>query len=161
MTERKGFIANACYVLATGFGAGRVPVAPGTAGTLVAVPIYLLLRELSLGWYLAVVAALFVVGVIVCNYIERRFVGHDAPVIVWDEIVGYLITMTLAPPGWIWIVVGFALFRLFDIWKPYPIRRIDRGVPGGFGTMFDDAVAALYGFLVLQALVYFLLPRLS
>ena len=77
---------------------------------------------------------------------------HDAPTIVWDEVVGYLITMAFAPPGWIWIAVGFALFRLFDIWKPYPIRRIDRTVPGGYGTMLDDALAGIYGSVVLQLL---------
>lgn len=158
MTASRALLNRVCYFVAIGFGAGRMPIAPGTAGTLVAIPIYLLLRELPVGGYLALVAVLFGVGVIVCDYVERHSVGHDAPVIVFDEIVGYLVTMTLAPAGWVWIVVGFALFRLFDIWKPYPIRRIDRTMPGGFGTMFDDAVAGLYGFIVLQALGYLLFP---
>ena len=159
MTRRRGAIDHLCYMLATGFGAGRVPVAPGTAGTLIAVPIYILLRELPLGWYVAAMAALFVIGVVVCGYVERHRVEHDAPEIVWDEIVGYLVTMTFAPPGWVWVVAGFALFRLFDIWKPYPIRRVDRGLPGGLGTMLDDVLAGVYALVVLQLLAGFLDAR--
>ena len=154
MTPPRDILGRVSYVIAIGFGAGRVPVAPGTAGTLLAVPIYLLLRELSLVWYLGFAAALFLIGVVVCDRVERQGGEHDAPSIVWDEIVGYLVTMAWAPSGWVWIVVGFALFRLFDIWKPYPIRRIDHSVPGGFGTMLDDVLAAIYGLVVLQALAY-------
>lgn len=151
-----GIGARLCYWIATGFGAGRMRLAPGTAGTVVAIPIYLLMRELPSAWYLGLVALMFGAGVVLCDYVERRFTDHDAPVIVWDEIVGYLATMTFAPPGWLWIVVGFVLFRLFDIWKPYPVRLIDRNVGGGWGTMLDDALAALYGFIVLQLLAAFL-----
>lgn len=156
MTAERTLLHRACYVVATGFGAGRVPVAPGTAGTILAVPFYMLLRELPIGWYVVAVAALFVLGVAVCSYVERHGVEHDASIIVWDEVVGYLVTMTFAPPGWMWIVTGFVLFRLFDIWKPYPIRRIDHTVPGGFGTMIDDVLAGIYSLVVLQLLVAFL-----
>ena len=154
VTAPRNFFGRVSYVIATGFGVGRVPYAPGTAGTLLAVPLYLLLRELPVAWYLAVAAALFLIGVVVCDQVERQGGEHDAPTIVWDEIVGYLVTMTLAPPGWAWVVAGFVLFRLFDIWKPYPIRRIDRTMLGGFGTMLDDLVAAIYGVVVLQLLAY-------
>ena len=154
MTAPRDLFGRVSYVIAIGFGAGRVPYAPGTAGTMLAVPIYLLLRELTVAWYLGVVAALFLIGVVVCGRVERQGGEHDAPSIVWDEVVGYLVTMASAPPGWVWIVVGFALFRLFDIWKPYPIRRIDQTVPGGFGTMLDDLLAGVYGLAVLQLLAY-------
>ncbi len=154
MTAPRDFAGRVSYVIAIGFGAGRVPGAPGTAGTLLAVPIYLLLREFTVAWYLGIVAALFVIGVVVCDRVERQGGEHDAPSTVWDEVVGYLVTMASAPAGWVWIVVGFALFRLFDIWKPYPIRRIDHTVPGGFGTMLDDVLAGIYALVVLQALAY-------
>lgn len=143
------------HFVAIGFGAGAVPRASGTFGTLMAVPLYLLLRELSLPAYLAVVVVLFVAGIGICHAAQRHFGTYDHPAIVWDEIVGYLLTMILAPPGWIWVIIGFALFRLFDIWKPFPIRLVERTVQGGLGTMLDDVLAALYSFVVLQALAYY------
>jgi phosphatidylglycerophosphatase A len=136
--------------LGFGFGSGLVPVAPGTAGTLAAVPLYLLLQDLPLGGYLAVVAVLFLVGVPACSHAARRLGVHDHPAIVWDEIVGYLVTMIAAPPGLIWIVAGFVLFRFFDILKPWPIRWCDRRVPGGFGIMLDDLLAGLFSACLLQ-----------
>jgi phosphatidylglycerophosphatase A len=136
--------------LGFGFGSGLVPVAPGTAGTLAAVPLYLLLRDLSLGDYLAVVALLFLVGLPVCAHAVRQLGVHDHPAIVWDEIVGYLVTMVAAPPGLVWIVAGFVLFRFFDILKPWPIRWCDRRVPGGFGIMLDDLLAGVLSAGVLQ-----------
>jgi phosphatidylglycerophosphatase A len=81
---------------------------------------------------------------------------HDHPGIVWDEIVGYLVTMALAPAGWLWIVIGFVLFRLFDIVKPWPIRWLDKHVHGGFGIMLDDLLAGLFAAAVLQGVVFFL-----
>jgi phosphatidylglycerophosphatase A len=141
------------HFLAFGFGTGRSPVAPGTFGTLVGIPAYLLLQPLNTYIYVAVVAGLFVVGVWLCHVTEQDLGVHDHPGIVWDEIVGYLITMFMAPTGWEWIVLGFFLFRLFDIWKPFPIRQIERCIQGGFGNMLDDALAALYAWLVLQAVV--------
>lgn len=144
------------HVVAFGFGAGHAPFAPGTAGTLVAVPIYLLLRETGLPIYLAVVAAMFAFGVWCCGVTERDLGAEDAPGIVWDEIVGYLIAMIAAPAGWEWIVAGFVLFRLFDIVKPFPIRLIDRRVGGGLGVMLDDALAGVFAALVLQLGAWFL-----
>jgi len=140
---------------AIGFGVGAVPGAPGTLGTALAVPLYLLLRELSPLAYLGVVALLFVAGIAICQAAQRHYGVYDHPAIVWDEIVGYLLTMCAAPPGWLWIAVGFALFRLFDIWKPFPIRRVERTVQGGLGTMLDDVLAAGYAFVALHVLVFF------
>ena len=140
------------HVCALGFGVGAVPVAPGTFGTLLAVPLYFLMQPLALSWYLAIVAALFIFGVVCCHVTARNLGVHDHPAIVWDEIVGYLVTMTAAPRGWPWIVIGFVLFRFFDIAKPWPVRQVDHRIGGGIGIMLDDVVAALYSALVLQAL---------
>jgi phosphatidylglycerophosphatase A len=142
------------HFLAFGFGTGRSPVAPGTFGTLVGIPAYLLLQPFAIYIYVAVVAGLFGVGVWLCQVTERDLGVHDHPGIVWDEIVGYLITMFMAPAGWEWVVLGFLLFRLFDIWKPFPIRQIERRVRGGFGNMLDDALAAAYAWVMLQVAVW-------
>jgi phosphatidylglycerophosphatase A len=130
-----------------------VPVAAGTAGTPAAVPLYLLLRDLPPGGCLAVVALLFLAGLPVCAHAARQLGVHDHPAIVWDEIVGYPVTMISAPPGLVWIVTGFILFRFSDILKPWPIRWCDRRVAGGFGIMLDDlpAVVFLVGLLQISA----------
>lgn len=143
------------HFFAFGFGAGRLPKAPGTFGTLVAVPIYLLMQPLAPWLYAAVVLALFGAGVWVCAQTERDLGVHDHPGIVWDEIVGYLVTMFLAPAGWVWIALGFALFRLFDVWKPFPIRQIERRVRGGLGNMLDDVLAGVLAGVALQAMAWF------
>jgi phosphatidylglycerophosphatase A len=142
------------HFLAFGFGSGKAPVAPGTFGTLVGIPAYLLLQPLATYIYVAVITGLFGVGVWLCHITEQDLGVHDHSGIVWDEIVGYLITMFMAPVGWMWIALGFVLFRLFDIWKPFPIRQIEHRVHGGFGNMLDDALAAVYAWLVLQAVAY-------
>jgi phosphatidylglycerophosphatase A len=149
---------NPVHLLAFGFGAGTSRWAPGTAGTLVAVPLFLLMQGLSPVLYLAITAILFGVGVWLCEVATRDLGVHDHPGIVWDEIVGYLLTMAAAPPsaGWAWVIAGFLLFRLFDIAKPWPIRWADRRVEGGFGIMIDDVLAAVYAGLVLLGLRLFL-----
>jgi phosphatidylglycerophosphatase A len=138
--------------LALGFGSGLAPRAPGTFGTLAAVPIYLLLAPLSLPLYLLVVTVLFGLGVWACDYTATRLGVHDHPAIVWDEVVGFLVTMAAAPRGAVWVLVGFLLFRLFDVIKPWPIGLLDRRVSGGFGIMLDDLVAGLLALGVLQLL---------
>jgi phosphatidylglycerophosphatase A len=139
------------HFLAFGFGAGLSPVAPGTAGTVVAVGLELLLRPL--GWPLRVAAVLLVcvAGVWICGESARRLRAHDHPGIVWDEFAGYLLAMLAAPPGWPWVVAGFVLFRLFDILKPWPIRDLDHGIGGGLGIMLDDLVAGVFAGLLLLA----------
>lgn len=138
------------HFFALGFGSGLSPLAPGTFGTLAAVPIYLLLQPLSLPIYLVLTALMFVIGIALCDASTRKLGVHDHPGIVWDEVVGYLVTMTAAPAGWHWVLVGFVLFRLFDILKPWPISVIDRRVEGGFGIMLDDLLAGLLAALLLQ-----------
>lgn len=139
-------------LLALGFGSGLAPVAPGTAGTLVAVPLYLLVQDLALPGYLIVVALAFLTGIPVCAWTARQLGVHDHPAIVWDEICGYLVTMIAAPTGWPWMLGGFVLFRLYDIAKPWPIRQCDRQIGGGLGIMLDDLLAGLFAAITLQLL---------
>jgi len=144
------------HLLAFGFGSGLSPWAPGTMGTLVAVPLYLVLSLLPLWGYLAATAVVALVGIGICGWSAARLGVHDHPGIVWDEIAGYLVTMILAPAGLPWIVAGFVLFRLFDILKPWPIGWLDRRVGGGLGIMLDDLVAGFFAFCCLQLGVYLL-----
>lgn len=143
-------LRNPIHLLAFGFGSGLAPVAPGTFGTLAAVPLYYLLLHGGDTVYFSVLAAAAVLGIGICGYTARALGVHDHPAIVWDEVVGYLITMVWAPQAWYWMAVGFVLFRLFDILKPWPIRWVDRRVHGGFGIMFDDVLAGVMAWLVLQ-----------
>lgn len=131
------------HFLAFGFGSGLFPRAPGTAGTLIAVPLAFLARDLDLVTYLALASALFVSGVWICGRTARDLGVHDHPGIVWDEIAGYLVTVAWVPREGLWLVAGFLLFRLFDIWKPWPISTLDRRVGGGVGIMLDDLLAGL------------------
>ena len=143
-------LRNPVHLLSLGFGSGLSPVAPGTFGTLAAVPLYLLAQPLPLPAYLVLVAAMLVAGIVLCGYTSRALGTHDHGGIVWDEIVGYFIAMTAAPPGWGWLLAGFLLFRLFDIWKPWPIGWLDRRLSGGVGIMLDDIVAGIYALLVMK-----------
>jgi phosphatidylglycerophosphatase A len=153
-TPPRSFGRRLAYFLASGFGAGWAPKAPGTFGTLVAVPVYFFLSAQGLVVYVSTVVAMFVLGVWVCD-IAGHDIGDDAPSIVWDEIVGYLIAMFMVPSGWQWVLGGFVLFRLFDVLKPFPIGAIERRVHGGLGTMLDDALAgvAVLGILHLVAVL--------
>ena len=144
------------HLLSLGFGTGLVPKMPGTIGTLVGVLLFIPMRYLPWQYYLVLVVVLFAVGIWLCGKTADRLGLHDHPAIVWDEIVGYLITMFLAPPGWLWLLIGFVLFRLFDIWKPWPIRWLDKQVRGGLGIMIDDVLAAVYALICLQIIAYLL-----
>lgn len=141
---------NPIHFLAYGFGSGAIPVASGTFGTLAAIPIYYLMQNLSLPYYLIILLIITGVGIALCHITARDLGVHDHPGIVWDEIAGYLLTMVAAPQGWLWIWLGFALFRVFDIWKPWPIRWLDKYVQGGLGIMVDDLLAAVYAWVLLQ-----------
>ena len=144
------------HLLALGFGTGLVPKVPGTAGTLLAIPLYIALVHLPWFVYLAITVLLFGAGVWLCGESARRLGVHDHPGIVFDEIVGYLVTMFLVPTGWVWIAAGFGLFRFFDIVKPWPIRWLDKHVQGGLGIMVDDLVAGLFSLIGLQVIAYLL-----
>lgn len=142
------------YFIAFGFGTGLLPIAPGTWGTLAAIPLYLLLLKAHWAVYLFLTFVLFILGVWVSDKVSNDLGVHDHSGIVWDEVVGYLLTMFLAPTGFWWIVLGFILFRIFDVWKPQPIRAIDKHVKGGFGIMLDDVLAAIPAWLIMQILVW-------
>lgn len=144
-----------CF-LAYGFGAGLSPKAPGTVGTLVAIPLYYLMQPLSLWLYLAVIVIAFIAGIWICQQAVKWLNQEDPSAVVWDEFVGYWVTMIAAPAGWQWMLMGFILFRLFDIWKPWPVSIADRKLHGGFGIMLDDVIAGVYalGALQLIALIY-------
>jgi phosphatidylglycerophosphatase A len=141
---------NPVHFLAFGLGSGAAPVAPGTFGTLAAVPLYLLLAQLPLALYLLAVVLAFGVGIWLCERTSRDLGVHDHGGIVWDEFVGFWLTMVAAPEGWQWLLAGFLLFRLFDILKPFPINYLDRHIHGGLGIMLDDAVAGSFAWLILQ-----------
>lgn len=139
------------HFLALGCGTGLAPVAPGTFGTLLAIPLWFLLQGLPLAAYLLVLAILFFAGAWVAGRTARALGRHDHGAIVIDEVLGFLVTMTAAPQGWVWVLAGFLLFRLFDIWKPWPISWADRRVHGGIGIMLDDLLAGVWALVCLQA----------
>ncbi len=145
---------NPIHIMAFGFGAGASPKAPGTVGTLVAIPVYLVLCQLPLPLYLLAVVLFTGIGIYICDRCARDLQVHDHSGIVWDEIVGYLITMIAIPDNVITVFMGFALFRLFDIWKPWPIAYFDRQVKGGLGIMLDDVIAGLFAWVILFLSVY-------
>ena len=136
--------------MSLGLGAGLVPRLPGTAGTVVGVIIYWPLQYLALLYYCLAVIGLFLLGIWFCHVTASHLGVHDHTAIVWDEIVGYLLTMIAVPAGWPWILGGFVLFRLFDIWKPWPISLVDQSIGGGLGIMLDDALAAFFALCILQ-----------
>jgi len=142
------------HCLALGFGTGLAAKAPGTFGTLVGIPLFLIMQSLPVAIYCLNTIILFLVGIWICDRTARELGVHDHPGIVWDEVVGYLVTMIMAPTGWLWIIVGFVLFRIFDIWKPWPIRIIDQQVSGGFGIMFDDLIAGIFALISLHILSF-------
>jgi phosphatidylglycerophosphatase A len=137
------------HFLAFGFGSGLAPVAPGTAGSLPGFLLAWLCLPLPLAWRIAILVGLVLAGIWICGESARRIGVHDHPGIVWDEITGMYMTLLVVPTHiGLWIA-AFVLFRLFDIWKPWPIRDLDHRLAGGAGIMLDDLVAALYAALLL------------
>jgi len=121
---------------------------------LVAIPLYLLLRPLPFIGYVGLLSLLFLIGVWVCGKTARELEVQDPSTIVWDEVLGFLLAMTAAPPGWPWLLAGFLLFRGLDILKPWPIGALDRRLQGGLGIMLDDIAAGAMTCGLLQAAVY-------
>jgi phosphatidylglycerophosphatase A len=151
-----GFItSHPVHFLSFGLGSGLSPVAPGTAGTLAAFPVYWLLVQWVNGpALLALLALLFVVGVWTCQKTGLALGVPDHGGIVWDEIVAFMLVLYFTPLAWLWYAVAFGLFRLFDIRKPFPIHYFDRRLKNGFGVMFDDLLAAGYSVLVLKGMLW-------
>jgi phosphatidylglycerophosphatase A len=129
--------------LALGLGSGLSPKAPGTAGTLLTVPLVYFLQQQSLLIYLLATLSVLVTGSWICGYAANKLQVHDHAAIVYDEVAGFLITMFMVPAGWYWMLSGFVLFRFFDAVKPWPISWFDQNVDGGFGIMLDDVIAGL------------------
>ena len=141
--------------VAFGFGLGYAKIAPGTWGTLAAFPFYALMLFLPWPAYAFVTLLFFIGGVYLCDYVSKQLNCHDHPGIVWDEVVGMLITLFMVPPTLLNIVLAFLLFRLFDIFKPWPIRVLDERVHGGMGIMLDDVVAGVFACICLHCLLLF------
>lgn len=154
--ERRPDLKNPVHLLAFGFGAGLVPRAPGTAGSLLGAVLYPLLSGLPLVLYLALLAVLFLAGVWICGKTAGDLGEHDHGGIVFDEIIGVLVAMTALPVDWRWMAAAFLLFRLFDIAKPWPLSVIDRRVKGGLGIMLDDLAAGLGALALLQLALHLL-----
>lgn len=143
-------LSRPAHFIAFGFGVGLIPVAPGTFGTLLALPLYWLFQpEVAPLEFLLVIVLLFGLGVWACEMTGRALGVHDHGGIVWDEVVAFLLVLFFTPAAPVWQAAAFALFRLFDILKPPPIRHYDRTLKSGFGAMFDDLIAALYTLIIL------------
>ncbi|WP_274053647.1 phosphatidylglycerophosphatase A [Thalassomonas haliotis] len=144
-------LADPVQFLALGFGSGLAPKAPGTFGTLAAIPVYLLMAlYLSPAAYAVLTVVMALAGIYICQKAAAAAGVHDHPAIVWDEIVGYLITMFMVPLSWQAAVTGFVLFRFFDIVKPWPISIADKKVHGGLGIMLDDVLAGIFSLIAMQ-----------
>jgi phosphatidylglycerophosphatase A len=143
LTPRQ-IISDPVLFLAFGFGSGLAKKAPGTFGTLAAVPVYLLLLPAGQVAYWIVTVLVSLIGIWLCGVAAEKLGEHDFGGIVWDEIAGFLITLAFTPFSWQAMLAGFVLFRLFDIVKPWPIRWIDQKVTGGFGIMLDDIIAGFF-----------------
>lgn len=142
-------------VVATGFGSGFMPFAPGTAGTVVAIPVYLVFSPLSWPLYLLSALALTSLAVYASQEAERIFHKKDAPQIVIDEMAGFLWTMFLVSPTPLHVLLGLVFFRFFDIVKPFPARWCQQRLPGGYGVVFDDVVAGIYANILLWVVIAF------
>lgn len=143
---------NPVHLLAAGFGSGLAPRAPGTFGSLAALIPWWPLHFLPASIYWLIIAAGFALGIYVCGKTARDLRTHDHGAIVWDEFIGLWIALAWLPTSGVWILCGFLLFRLFDIWKPWPISWCDKNIRGGLGIMLDDVLAGAAALVVLQCM---------
>jgi phosphatidylglycerophosphatase A len=158
--DLKFLLAHPAHLIAFGFGSGLAPRAPGTVGTLLGLPLFWLIVAVTpdLSWQIALITATFVLGVWACGRTGQALGVADHGGMVWDEIVAFALVLMFTPvqplssAGWLWIALAFALFRLFDILKPWPIRLADTHLKNGFGVMFDDLLAAAYAIAALKGL---------
>ena len=141
-------------IIATGCYSGYLPIAPGTWGSLVGLLLVFLLHNLSLTVYLAIVASLFLVGSFAAGEAEKILDNRDPGAVVIDEIVGMLIAMVAVPLTPLTMMLGFILFRIFDILKPFPVNIFDQRFHGGLGIMLDDVIAGIYSLIVLQLILF-------
>ena len=153
--QPKALLRDPGHLLSFGFGSGLSPYAPGTVGTLAAIPFFLLLSSLNPMMYFLVTLVCGLAGVFLCERTSKALGTHDHAAIVWDEFVGFFITMIFVPVSVTTVVLGFCLFRFFDILKPWPVSVMDTRIKGGLGVMLDDVFAGLYAVLFLQIYVRF------
>ena len=147
-------ITHPAHFLALGFGSGLAPKAPGTIGTIVGLPLFYLIANDAIYLQIMIITVLFIIGIYCCDVVGKALGVSDHGSIVWDEIVAMMLVLTITPNQWCWWLIAFALFRLFDIWKPFPIRQCDAKLKGGFGVMFDDLLAAIYAVISLKGLLW-------
>lgn len=147
---------NPIHFIACAFGFGALPWMPGTWATLASIPIVLALQHLPHWMYLLVTLAMILLGVFVCGVTNRDFGTDDHPACAWDEMASFPLVMFAVPMTLFYLILGVLLFRFFDILKPWPIRWLDRNIHGGLGVMLDDVVAALFSWIILQAIVMIL-----
>lgn len=143
-------LAHPVCLVGFGFGTGLAPKAPGTFGTLPALPLAWLVLQLGLPWYalLLLAAMLFAVGIPICSITEQRLGRQDYGGIVWDEIAAMMLVLFFVPQGWLSWLLAFAVFRFFDAVKPWPIKWFDARIHGGLGIMLDDLIAAVFSLLL-------------
>ncbi len=151
----KFLLSHPAHFFALGFGSGLAKKAPGTFGTLAAFPLFFVIPTNT--WSLLLWVLFFIGGVYVCDITGKHLGISDHGAIVWDEIVAFLLLLHFVPPSGIVWLVAFILFRLFDIWKPFPIRQCDAKLKGGFGVMFDDLLAAIYALLTMLGLQWLIM----
>lgn len=154
MPNLRFMLSHPLHFLSLGFGSGLAKVAPGTFGTLVGLPLFWLMASYSMSMQLLVIAMLFIIGIYFCEFTGKAIGVIDHGSIVWDEIVAIMLVLTFTPHQWQWWLAAFVLFRLFDIWKPYPIRQLEAKFKNGFGVMFDDLLAAIYAIICLQLIIW-------
>ncbi|KLN96471.1 phosphatidylglycerophosphatase A [Moellerella wisconsensis] len=153
---------NPWHLLATGFGSGLSPIVPGTMGSLAAIPFWLLMARMPIWSCWVIIVAGFFIGCLICQRTSDDMKVHDHGSIVWDEFIGMWITLMAIPTvSWEWILTGFFIFRIFDMWKPWPIRWFDRRVSGGFGIMIDDVIAAIFAYVMVWLLAFYNLMPFS
>jgi len=152
----RSLLRHPVHLLSLGFGSGCMRKAPGTWGTVAALPVYGLFFWVPAPVYVAILVLGFVLGVWLCSRTAEALGVHDHPAIVWDEFIGLWIALALQPTSLPWILAAFALFRIFDILKPWPIGWLDKRVSGGFGIMIDDVLAGLYALGLLVVAQHYL-----
>jgi len=153
--KKTGFVSlrsvweNPIHFIACGFGVGTIPIMPGTFGTGLGVVLYFMLAKMSLPFYLTINVLLLLTGVYLCGKINRDLKTEDHPAAVWDELASFPLVMIGVPQQLTYLIAGFILFRFFDIYKPIPIRWVDRHIHGGVGVMLDDVLAAFFAWAIL------------
>ena len=153
----KFLLSHPSHFIGLGFGAGLARIAPGTIGTLVGLPLFYWLMAAPELVHYTTIAVLFFIGIPICTKTGEALGVSDHGSIVWDEIVAMMLVLEFTPHSARWWLVAFTLFRVFDIWKPFPIRQSDAKLKGGFGVMFDDLLAAIYAIVALKVMLWLIM----